>query len=140
MRDLIKRLYYKCNLYIRYGGLNMRDLINRIVERLYYKCYPDRVNDHDIANTPIPVIREERYRPETYTALYTVPRELIDLNAIPPIEYIKKDLVNKLMRGIENEIEIREERDEITGGLAYRAEIRILKNERRGSYENGERY
>ena len=118
----------------------MRDLIKRIVERLYYKCYPERVNDHAIASAPLPVIKEERYRPETYKAIYIVPRDLINLNAIPPIEYIKTDLIHKLMRGIENEIEIREERNEITGGLAYRAEIRILKNERRGSYENGERY
>lgn len=128
----------------------MRDLIKRIVERLYYKCYPERVNDHAIASAPLPVIKEERYRPETYKAIYIVPRDLINLNAIPPIEYIKTDLIHKLMRAIENDnaVEIQEERDDITGGIAYRAYIRILKNETvrsiefegRGSYENGERY
>jgi hypothetical protein len=39
----------------------MKKLINRLVERLYYKRFPDRVNDHEIATTPIEPLKITSY-------------------------------------------------------------------------------
>jgi hypothetical protein len=36
-------------------------MIKRLVEKLYYKCYPDRKNEHEIATMSLPVIKEERH-------------------------------------------------------------------------------
>ena len=60
-------------------------MIKRLVEKLYYKVFPDRINDHALAWMPIPIIKEERYRPEKIMTEVRIPRDLLVKNE-PPIE------------------------------------------------------
>lgn len=104
----------------------MRDLIKRLVERLYYKCYPDRVNDHDIATQPIEplVIKEER-------DIVTLKTEIIirDCDPFnPPIEYIEKEIKRNLGERIIPEII--KERDERIGLTIYTGSLRIARSRR----------
>lgn len=96
----------------------MKKLIDKIVESLYYKRFPDRVNDHEIATTPISisVVKEERRDIVNLKAEIDIPQEMIDTI---PIDFIRRELSSKFARMIEPAIEIREERD-----VYYRAPVR----------------
>jgi hypothetical protein len=116
----IERLYYNVSL-------RTRNYINKIVERLYYKRFPDRVNEHEIAMAPIPVVKEERGDIVNLKAEIVIPQEMIDKI---PREFIRKELSSKLSRMIEPAIEIQEERDRYIGApVIYTGLIRMIRRE-----------
>ena len=109
----------------------MKKLIKRIIERLYYKCYPDRVNDHELANCPIAIlkVKEERRDIVNLKAEIDIPQEMIDTI---PREFIRRELSYKFTKMIEPAIEIKEERDRYIGApVIYTGLISIV---RRGDY------
>ena len=106
-------------------------MIKRLVEKLYYRVFPDRINDHILAQMPIPVIKEERYRPEKIMAEVRIPRELAARNR-PPIEWIKEDLATNLVDGIKEHMTIECCDDPISQCLLYQAYIRFLREDKNG--------
>ena len=105
-------------------------MIKRLVEKLYYRVFPDRVNEHEYAQMPIPVVKEEeRYRPEKLLTEYRVPRELIVNNVEPPIEWIKEHLAAQLVDSIKEHMTIECCDDPISQCLLYRGYIRFLREE-----------
>lgn len=109
----------------------MKKLIKRIIERLYYKCYPDRVNDHFIATRSIiPVIHEGRDIVNLKTEIY-IPKEMIDTI---PRDFIRRELSYKFTKMIEPAIEIKEERDRYIGApVIYTGLISIVRRRDYGS-------
>ena len=103
-------------------------MIKRLVEKLYYRVFPDRINDHALAWMPIPVVKEERYRPEKIMAEVRIPRDLSFKNE-PPIEWIKEDLAANLVDGIKEHMTIECCDDPISQCLLYRGYIRFLRED-----------
>ena len=102
----------------------------RLIEKIYYKAYPERINDHElaeIARQPLPIIKEERYRPTTIYSLEQFPEEYIDKISEDEIKAIlARNMVSKLKEIIEIK------RDDPpyysqTGLVGYRGELKILK-------------
>lgn len=56
----------------------MKDFIDKLIEKLYYRRFPDRVDEHAIATAPLPIVREERYRPRTITVVDYIPEVVLD--------------------------------------------------------------
>lgn len=106
----------------------MKKLIDRLVERLYYKRFPDRVNDHEIATTPIPVpvVKEERGEIVNIKAKIAIPQEMID---VVPREVIRRELSSKLARMIEPAIEIQERDVYNRAPVIYTGLIRMIRRE-----------
>ncbi len=106
-------------------------MIKRLVEKLYYRVFPDRVNEYALANMPpiIPVIKEERYRPEKIMAEVRIPRDRLAKE--PPIEWIKEDLAANLVDGIKEHMTIECCNDPISQCLLYRGYIRFLREDER---------
>lgn len=103
-------------------------LIKRIAEALYFKCYPERKNEHEIAWQPIPIIRESRANIVKFTAQVNLPMAAIAQDKIPS-EWIRAELSEKLRRIIEPEIEIRSERDLYSNRVIYTGIIRVLRRD-----------
>ena len=103
----------------------MRELIKKIVERLYYKCYPDRVNDHEIATSPIPTPIEKKYKYEKLIAETHIPREYIDSGTITD-NYIRGDLASRLAQALEDQVIIECKKDYKTQNYIYQGYIRIV--------------
>ena len=102
----------------------------RLAEKIYYKAYPERINDHElaeIARQPLPIIKEERYRPITIYSLEQFPEEYIDKISEDEIKGIlARNMVSKLKEVIEIK------RDDPpyclqTRTIGYRGELKILK-------------
>ena len=105
-------------------------MIKSLVEKLYYRVFPDRVYEHELAQMPmpIPVVKEERYRPEKIMAEVRIPREQM-INNKPPIEWIKEDLAANLVDGIKEHMTIERCYDPLSQCLLYRGYIRFLREE-----------
>lgn len=104
-------------------------MIKRLVEKLYYKVFPDRVNEHALANMPIiPVIKEERYRPEKIMAEVRIPFDPMIRNK-PPIEWIKEDLAVNLVNYVKENMIIECCDDPISRCCLYRGYIRFLRED-----------
>lgn len=56
----------------------MKDFIDKLIEKLYYRRFPGRVDEHAIATAPLPIVREERYRPRTITVVDYIPEVVLD--------------------------------------------------------------
>lgn len=56
----------------------MKDFIDKLIEKLYYRRFPDRVDEHAIATAPLPIIREERYKPRTIRVVEYIPEVVLD--------------------------------------------------------------
>lgn len=56
----------------------MKDFFDKLIEKLYYRRFPDRVDEHAIATAPLPIVREERYRPRTITVVDYIPEVVLD--------------------------------------------------------------
>lgn len=104
-------------------------MIKRLVKKLYYKVFSDRINDHALAWMPVPVVKEERYRPEKIMAEVRIPRDLLVKNE-PPVEWIKEDLAANLVDGIKEHMTIERCDDPISHCLVYRGYIRFLREEK----------
>ena len=99
-------------------------LIKRIAEALYFKCYPERKNEHEITWQPLPVLKETISDVVTLKAQIALPIENID---ICPSEWIRKELYDKLESRIKPEIEIRAERDYINNTMICTGMIRVVR-------------
>lgn len=107
-------------------------MIKRLVEKLYYRVFPDRVNEHALAQMPIiPVIKEERYRPEKIMAEVRIPRNL-SFNNEPSIEWIKEDLAVNLIDYIKEHMIIECGDDPLSQCRVYRGYIRFLREDKNG--------
>ena len=104
-------------------------MIKRLVEKLYYRVFPDRVNEHALAQMPIvPVVKEERYRPEKIMTEVRIPRDLLVKNE-PPIEWIKEDLAANLVDGIKEHMTIECSDDPFSQCRIYHGYIRFLRED-----------
>ena len=107
-------------------------MIKSLVEKLYYRVFPDRVHEHDFAlipTEPNPVILVDRYRPEKIMVEVRIPREALAKNA-PPIEWIKEDLASALVDRIKEYMTIERCDDPASHFYGvYRGFVRILKEE-----------
>ena len=74
----------------------MKDFIDKLIEKLYYRRFPDRVNDHAIATAPLPIIREERYTPRTIKVVDSIPEVVLD--SLPDKEEKLKDMMFQKMK------------------------------------------
>ena len=109
-------------------------MIKRLVEKLYYRVFPDRVNEHALAQMPIiPVIKEERYRPEKMMTMYRIPRELMANNEMPPIEYIKDHLAINLVDKIIEYMTVERCDDPSGQYILYQGYIRFLREDKNES-------
>jgi len=104
-------------------------MIKCLVEKLYYKVFPDRVHDHELAWMPIPVIEEERYRPEKIMAEVKIPREQL-IKGGPPIERIKEDLAVNLVDYVKEHMTIECYDDPLYSGRLYQGYIRFLREDK----------
>lgn len=106
-------------------------MIKRLVEKLYYRVFPDRVNEHMLAQIPvIPVIKEEHYRPEKIMTECIVPRELMVNNLEPPIEWIKEHLAVQFVDNVKEHMTIECCDDPISQCRLYRGYIKFLREEK----------
>lgn len=99
----------------------------RLIEKMYYKAYPDRINEHDFATQPIEplIIKEERGDIVNLKAEILIPQDMIDTI---PRDFIRRELSSKLERMIEPAIEIQEERDRCIGApVRYTGLIRMIR-------------
>lgn len=103
-------------------------MIKRLVEKLYYRVFPDRVNEHVLAQMPVPVIKEEHYRPEKIMAEVRIPLELMGKDE-PPIEYIKECLARNLVDGVKEHMTIVCGTDYLSPYILYQGYIRFLREE-----------
>lgn len=102
----------------------MTNFFKKQIEKLYYKAFPDRVHDHDIAQTPIPVFRE-RVATKKYRAQIFVPAELYrDDNYRDQV--IKEELASKLGVQIEDRMRIEEHFEPYQNIYVVTAEIEFL--------------
>jgi hypothetical protein len=103
-------------------------MIKRLVEKPYYRVFPDRMDEHELAQMPIPVVKEERYRPEKIMVEVRIPRNLMIENTIP-IEMIKESLAANLVDGIKEYMTINCCDDHLSQQLVYQGYIKILMEE-----------
>lgn len=105
-------------------------MFKRLVEKLYYKCYPDRVRDHEIATMPLPKPQVIPYdivpirAPKIGDSFFL--KETGDYNKMK--EFAHKELTRCIAKEIEKYITFNENCD--MGFLEFRAELYIAK--RRG--------
>lgn len=103
----------------------MTNFIKRQIEKLYYKAFPDRVHEHDIAQTPIPVFTE-RVATKKYRAQIFVPAELYRDDRYHD-QVIKEELASKLSVQIEDRMRIEEHFEPYQNLYVVTAEIEFLE-------------
>lgn len=106
-------------------------MIKKLVEKLYYKCYPDRVRDHEIATMPIPVIKEERHNVRHLELEYLIPKHEVELFGLDHcIERRKFETPHNMGKRISDYITFRQYEDKRAGVYVVRAELDVLERER----------
>ena len=98
-------------------------IFKRLIEKLYYKAYPDRVNDHFIATRPIPSVKVTKYHAVTLKSEVIIPRDFLSVVGVETM--VKRELFKKLEPEISKRIEIHtltdpEEKDLVTFEGYYR--------------------
>lgn len=88
------------------------------IEKKYYKAFPDRVNDHFIATSPILKFKEKKYHAVTLKAEISLPKDITDIFGANE-SAILHELFQELEPEISKRIEIHtltdpEEKDIIT--------------------------
>ena len=105
----------------------MKELIKKLVERLYYKCYPDRVNEHFFASQPIPIVREEIYKPTKVIGCIALPKDIYQ-NGLYPEDQIREELARNMSKQLVPFISLDIGRDQFTDTyLSIYGEIKILR-------------
>lgn len=105
----------------------MKELIKKLVERLYYKCYPDRVNEHSIAYQPIPIVREEIYKPTKVIGCIGLPKDIYQKGLIPE-DHIREELARNMSKQLAPLISLDIGRDQFTDTyISVYGEIKILR-------------
>ena len=98
-------------------------ILKRLVEKLYYKAYPDRVNEHLLAQTPILI---KRYNSEKIVSEIHYPANLTDFTD----DWIKHELAYKCAERLKDYITIEKvENNAIPGYNCYQGYIRIVKED-----------
>ena len=82
-------------------------IFKRLIEKLYYKAYPDRVNDHAIATAPIipeyHVYERSRYHAVTVKASELIPSVYVSTGG-EELEKLETEIKRELFRKMEPEI------------------------------------
>lgn len=76
-------------------------MIKKLIEKLYYKCYPDRVHEHEIARMPIPNVKVEQYKTETIQCAKIVMQEEMKYFGDDALKHAKRFVLEKMLEGIE---------------------------------------
>lgn len=107
-------------------------MIKRLVEKLYYRCFPDRVRDHEIATMPIlPVIKEERHNVRHLEFEYLIPMHEVELFGLENcIERGKFETQRNMGKKISDYITFRYYEDMRAGVYVLRARLDVLERER----------
>lgn len=109
----------------------------KLAEKIYYKAYPERINDHDIATSPIEPLRVTRYDLKCIdlVAEEMIPREMTycinEAQEEEFINYLKHSLFSKFEPELIKYMKIK--RDRITSERAlytYRARIKFFVDDR----------
>lgn len=115
----------------------MKDFIDKLIEKLYYRRFPDRVDEHAIATAPLPIIREERFYPKTITSEMIVDERAMETM---PIDYkdhfLKNTLYHNMQPQLEPYIKITRipPRIDVPFTMIFRGELRILEEDDGISY------
>lgn len=110
----------------------MKDFIDKLIEKLYYRRFPDRVDEHAIATAPLPIIREERFIPRTITSEMSVDERAMETM---PINYKDHFLKNTLYHNMQPQLEPYIELKRIPPRtndpyiMTFRGELRILEED-----------
>jgi hypothetical protein len=106
-------------------------MIKRLVEKLYYKCYPDRKNEHEIATMSLPVIKEERHNVRHLEFEYLIPMYEVELFGLDrSIERRKFETRHNIGDRISDYITFRQYEDKRAGVYVLRARLDVLERER----------
>jgi len=109
----------------------------RLAEKIYYKAYPERINDHAIAMTPIEPLRITRYDLKCIdlVAEEMIPREMTycinEAQEEEFISYLKHTLFSKFEPELIKYMKIK--RDRLTGDFAlctYKARIKFFVDDK----------
>lgn len=111
-------------------------MIKQLVEKLYYRCFPDRVRDHEIATMPLPVIKEERHDVRHLEFEYLIPMREVELFGLDHcIERRKFETRHNIGEKISDYITFRQYEDKRAGVYVLRARLDVLERERGIKYE-----
>lgn len=108
----------------------------RLAEKIYYKAYPDRINDHVIAMTPIEPLRVTTYDLNciNLVAEAMIPREMTHyINEAQEEEffnYLKHDLFTKFEPELIKYMRIKRDMPDNPYTYTYRARIKFYVNDR----------
>lgn len=102
----------------------MKKLIDRIIEKLYVKRFPERCGKFPIPD--IISVNMKRYAPTTLIAELQISKREIEEYKISQ-EFIRRELTEKISKGLEKDITI--EIDYFLDNVIYRGSIKILKEE-----------
>ena len=102
----------------------MKKLIDRIIEKLYVKRFPERCGKFPLPD--IISVNMKRYAPTTLIAEFQISKREIEECKISP-EFIRRELTEKISKGLEKDITI--ETDYFLDNVIYRGSIKILKEE-----------
>lgn len=99
-------------------------IFKRLIEKLYYKAFPDRVNDHFIATRPIPKLMVKKYHAVTLKAEISLPKNITDIfgaNESSILQELFKELEPEISKRIEiNTLTDPEKKDIITYEAYFR--------------------
>lgn len=129
--NIVSRFFYNISLRIRNRNKNF-------IERLYYKAFPDRVKDHEIATAPIMPdyhvyerFAETRYQKRVLSAFELVPREIVDgLDGAGLKEFekmLKLRLVEKFYPELEKRVVIKQSYNIRFNSFEYNAYLEIFE-------------
>ena len=100
----------------------MKKLIDRIIEKLYVKRFPERCGKFPLPD--IIRVNMKRYAPTTLVAELQLSKREIE---VIPQEFIRRKLTEEISKGLEKDITI--ETDCFSDKVIYRGSIKILKEE-----------
>lgn len=101
-------------------------MIRKLIEKLYYKAFPDRVHDHEIANMPI-----SEPQVITYDIVPVKLVQLVDERYIPDsshewYEFMHRELTRKIAEEIGKYVRVETKKDYRSGYTEYRAELEVV--------------
>lgn len=103
-------------------------MFKKLIEKLYFKYYPDRKNEHEIATMPLPVIKEERHNVRHLKFEYLIPIHEAELFGLDHcIERRKFETRHNMGERISDCIMFRQYEDKRAGVYVLRARLDVLE-------------
>ena len=76
------------------------------IEKKYYKAFPDRVNDHFIATSPIPNVKVTKYHAVTLKSNVMLSKDFVTSLGVKVKDIVKSETLRRLEPEISKRIEI----------------------------------